>query len=185
MPYVEKGNKRYILLHPPKTGGTSLMHTFIAHGYKVWLHSGLIFEVDGIGYAPQHFTPAILKKLMPYHGFKKVLTVRNPYDRVLSEYAWLQRHTGLKQPFKIWYHKFYINPKTDHQLPQSAWHDKDAVIIRCEHFTQDVKNKLGLKKSAFKNKSTMQKPVISDAIRSDINQRFSKDFKLFGYEIRR
>ena len=78
-------SKKCIFIHIPKTAGTSI-EQFIRNKGKNYL------ELIGVQYnrSLHHLTAHEIKKMYPYQFniYYKFAIIRNPYDRLLSEYYW-------------------------------------------------------------------------------------------------
>jgi hypothetical protein len=84
MPVIQHKNKRLLYLHVPKTGGSSI---------EAWLETLAPLQFRSVGVptalrcTPQHFRMADFNALFTPGFFDHaVMTVRNPYDRIASEY---------------------------------------------------------------------------------------------------
>lgn len=108
-----------IFVHIPKNAGTSiekylgmgsqvhlyaekpLKETAIKYDPKAFLRSEL-YEVENV--PPQHLTLAQLQKIIPsdiFSSFYKFSVIRNPFDRLVSEYLYVKNNTAQKfQPYK-------------------------------------------------------------------------------------
>lgn len=87
---VDHKNK-IIFVHIPKCGGTSV-ESFFDMRNKESLYDDLSSDINknGVTYSLQHLTPNFIKELIPdvYDDYIKFTIIRNPYERVLSEYVW-------------------------------------------------------------------------------------------------
>ena len=122
---------RCIFVHIPKTGGTSVEQALgigkIDHD-AMRSHDIEIF--DKISYAPQHFTASMLKEheKIKEHWFDyyRFSIVRNPYERVLSEFFWHKYGTSKLVRFNHMLFKEFLNNyfeaiDTDHKIPQTSF----------------------------------------------------------------
>lgn len=84
MPFIEHDRRRFLYLHVPKTGGTTI---------ETWLGTLAPLRFHSIGMpaslrcTPQHLQMKEFNQLFgPRYFDHVVMTVRNPYDRIASEY---------------------------------------------------------------------------------------------------
>lgn len=127
----------FIYIHPPKTGGTSIEKLFIADADKTDVpHKHK--------YADFFWQPQ-------YKGWYTFGTVRNPWDRMVSYYAWrIKKQLPMfgATDFKDWL-EFITNPEEYSQYQESNWHFVTAIdnmanmllgvenIVRFENFQED------------------------------------------------
>lgn len=80
---------KIIFVHIPKCGGTSV-EVFFNMRNKESLYSTDENVINNVKYSLQHLTPNLIKELIPdiYDDYTKFTIIRNPYERVLSEYVW-------------------------------------------------------------------------------------------------
>jgi len=95
-----------IFIHIPKTGGGSIESALLANFFNIkkWseLDSKQIqdFRKENYGRPPhwiQHFTPSERRKYLPKEkldNYFKFAFVRNPWDRILSEYLYIKKEKG-------------------------------------------------------------------------------------------
>ena len=78
---------KYIHVHIPRTGGTSLIEMIGYRKRNDLLHS----TAKNISHLPAHYTASKLKSLIgeDYDSYYKWTFVRNPYDRLFSCYNYL------------------------------------------------------------------------------------------------
>lgn len=114
-------NRKLIFVHIPKNGGTSiekslnLEHLENLYSKTPIKYSGMSIdksrftsnkELDDMWYrTPQHLTAEQIRKLYPIvfnnPEYKSFAIVRNPYDRLVSEWAYIQSHAvTLSKDFK-------------------------------------------------------------------------------------
>ena len=222
-------NKEYNLtfIHIPKNGGNTVATILGMRQQTLWLDQGPLslgrYEViDGVEFAPQHYTWDILKeKLMEpfdYNGVQhnipdfyensiKFAFVRNPYERILSEYFWLHGvHTEYSLiPFKEWLTAYLEKIDNDHKIPQYKFIPEDIdFLCRFENFNEDFRKVLihidhtlivEAKKGGQEimdvhipkiNQSNGDKSLIVKDLDEECKQIiyniYKKDFELFNYE---
>lgn len=102
MPLYRNNDRAILLVHIPKTGGSSLEEMLVQAGAE----QALKFH-KRLGYSactPQHMHWEVLCRWVPKSFYNFSLTiVRNPFDRLASEYAWrLHVSQKLIPEFNIW-----------------------------------------------------------------------------------
>jgi hypothetical protein len=141
MPFVEIGTKRLLFIHVPKTGGGAI---------EAWLKTlaPLHFHSIGVPLAlrctPQHLRMADFRALFGDGYFDAaVMVVRNPYDRIASEYrmrATLARQGFWKDAprFSQWLETNLAAVARDpfhldnHLRPQWDFHGSGVEVLRYE-----------------------------------------------------
>jgi hypothetical protein len=87
MPIVE--SEKIVFIHIPKCGGTTIEDFFNRSGYNIKLYSTMKGRDFINDHSPQHCTFLELKDLNLIKDDWKIFTiVRDPVDRVKSEYSW-------------------------------------------------------------------------------------------------
>lgn len=148
----------YILhVHVPRTGGGSIFRYFQRHGFNVEL-----LDISNIHHgfnavrkcSPQHYHAAILESVLKIEQFNYVfMTVRNPIDRVKSEFIW--RNRGPRYDASRWINEILDKYDSNnflldnHIRPQHEFWLKEADLIRSETnvlkaLSLGIKLKLGL-----------------------------------------
>lgn len=83
-------NHDAIFVHIPKTGGTTILRMFgleEVNDFDIFYHQGEFFEFD-------HSTAVYLKSHIEderWNNFYKFTLVRNPYERLVSEFFWKKK----------------------------------------------------------------------------------------------
>ncbi len=127
---------RTILIHVPKTAGTSIEKVLGVYGRRDCLH-GL-----SKGSSMQHWTAGEVIDLMGielYRNFFSIGFVRNPWDRLVSEYAFLKKG-DISIESDLTFHQFLsklpvkkgvdAEPLYQHLRPQSEYlYDNDGNML--------------------------------------------------------
>ena len=94
MPVYERGGRRVLFVHVPKTGGTSIEAAFRRAGFEESYRSKTL---TARGCRPQHLTAADLVEEFPGLPFDYVFAVvRDPGARLGSERVWRAGHLAKK-----------------------------------------------------------------------------------------
>jgi hypothetical protein len=209
MPYFPKIN--LLLLHIPKTGGSSIEKYFKKkmniddltneHLYSKYINNMLDYEINN--HSLQHLTYQEILYNSEFLNFdlkniKNIITVvRNPYERLISELFYtkiINLTMNKKEVFIKIRNYIYADSNFDnHKIPQYLFllddkeHISDKIkILKTESLTDDMKN-IGFKDfniyelSIFKNLINYYSLLSEESIKL-INEYYSKDFELFGYK---
>lgn len=125
---------KILFIHIPKTGGSSIETFFNMTKIENLYYGNEIGELDGVRYALQHMTAFHLKYLdlasKYFDDYFKFAFVRNPYERVLSEYFGQDKRTRVDfdlDLYKKWFDETHSIIDTDHKLPQYEFvYDKEG-----------------------------------------------------------
>jgi hypothetical protein len=205
MPYFHNKDVNLLLIHIPKTGGTSLENYF-SQKFNVPLNNNSLFnpikqnEIRGvkINSTLQHMTlNFIIKNSNVFNINRLDLTiisiVRNPYHRIMSDLFFL----GLVNPNfsknKITEAiKNYLNNDYDgHKRPQYLYLVDDNTnlysnvkILQTEQLNEDMKN-IGYTDFDLNRNTNSHKLNYIDYLNNEsitiINNYYAKDFELFNY----
>jgi hypothetical protein len=185
---------KFVFIHIPKTGGTSIEHSLIECGAKPYnFKFGVEVHYDNISksMAESYF-------IFAFH--------RNPWDRFVSLWRFWMFEKRLKEKFNLpndfeWFCKNFelirdevvpkieiphfiqqceINNQPDYVKPQ--WFEFDKIN---ESFEQ-ICDKIGLshKPLSFHNKTDHQhyKSYYNEELKEIVAQRYKKDIEYFKYE---
>lgn len=147
MPLLHHDGRRILFIHIPKTGGTAVTLWLQELGEVDFLEPG---GSDGFRVTPQHFTLADHLTLHSAGSWDYVFTVvRNPYERLRSEYQWrtqIQEDSNAHRTnFSRWVENnmrnFQRNHPTmldNHLRPQSDFIDSRVEVFRYEDGLENV-----------------------------------------------
>lgn len=209
MPYIETSDENILYIHIPKTGGSSIEEyltkkystELILRGYldeklkkkyRIYDHTSL-----------QHLTYENLYKMRKDFNIdfessklKIIASVRNPYDRILSDMfynALISPNSNPEGVFEAM--KLYISKDCydAHNHPQYTFVTKNGklveniIIMKQENLSEDMKKNGYTDFNVWKNKTFHGQNVeYRNYLNQDsinlINSVFEKDFELFGYE---
>ncbi len=156
--------RKYLFIHAPKTGGTSMALALEARAMKDDVMLGdtpkaiqrrrRLKDVQTRGRLWKHATLADLDGLVTSDmlaGLFVFTLVRNPWDRVVSYYHWLRDQrfdhpaVGLAQGLN--FHDFVLHPQTraslhgsqaGHYVTDASGRERCDLFIRLEHIAADI-----------------------------------------------
>jgi hypothetical protein len=207
MPYFKENQLLY--LHVPKTGGMSIEEYFF-HKYSIEKNErsiyGWYFDRPNKIRVPnerslQHFTyKEILQHKQYFHfDIKTILiSVRNPYDRMISEMFWNQRINLDSTPNEVAdaiYEYLYVDTdiRDNHKLPQSDFcldlngnMLENIQIVKTETLERDMFSyqytDFNLHMNICKSgKYVDYKKYLNHRSLQMIQTYYGKDFEMFGY----
>lgn len=189
---------KFIFVHIPKTGG----HTIERH-FGAWENPKGKYSVI-VGGGREHFGLwKILKRAPGAKDYFKFTFVRNPWDKLLSEYfymlkppiGWREKkfvNQGLASSFK----SFVLNDgirycRQFHAKPQHKFFKKGSMdfVGRFENFEEDwnfICTKIGIQpfKLPILNKTDHKyyTEYYDDETRKIVAEKYAKDIERFGYK---
>jgi hypothetical protein len=208
MPYFHNDDVNILLIHIPKTGGTSIAK-YLEKKYDIPYNSkslyGYLSEETknekniNIKTSMQHMTYETIYKYkdyfnIDYKNIRILAAVRNPYQRIISDLFFLRKikhDSSKKEVFNIM--KKYLNEDLDnHNIPQYLFitdENKQLIpnikILKTETLQKDMMH-LGFDDFNEKRISNTNKVNYFDYLNIDsitlINNFFDYDFKLFNYD---
>ncbi len=156
--------RKYLFIHAPKTGGTSMALALEARAMKDDVMLGdtpkairrrrRLKDVQTRGRLWKHATLADLDGLVTSDMLAELFVftlVRNPWDRVVSYYHWLRDQrfdhpaVGLAQGLN--FHDFVLHPQTraslrgsqaGHYVTDASGRERCDLFIRLEHIAADI-----------------------------------------------
>lgn len=202
MPFIQHAGRTLLYLHVPKTGGGTV---------EAWMKTiaPLRFHSVGVPAAlratPQHFRMADFRSLFGEGYFDHVvMTVRNPYDRIASEYR-MRAVLGGKgfwkafPSFSMWLEQSLADARKNpfhldnHLRPQWEFHGNRVKVLRYEDgLPAVVAHMAGL--LGVTPPDTL--PRVHDTSEAGIevawdtvdilrvNAFYGQDFEVFGYPLR-
>lgn len=201
---IDDKNK-VIFIHIPKCAGTSILHS-IDPSYKdsQWDPVRKIHV--------QHATARQYRNIYAgeekFASYLKIAFIRNPFDRLVSAYAYLKKRTGCEDSFENFFHcRGSFQLMMDNQDPSSIFHllmrHTSAydylyengnclvdVIGRFEHLHRDwnrIRERHGLSyppivKHHNKSIHMRYRKYYNGELRDLATDRFKKDMEVFGYK---
>jgi len=197
-------------VHIPKCGGTSFSNLLLKRNWKEHLAiRGIrIKDLKYLKCSPQHYHSEILNQLFNLKEFdKKIAIVRDPFNRLKSEYYWQIKANIIDQtlaPYE-WFNKIIDCYSSDnyiydnHIRPQSEFLIKDLKIFKLEanglisalnySLGLDVKTKSNfISKFRFPHiKRTKKNKYIDNQFlefKSKIVDFYLKDYEMFSYSLK-
>ncbi|MFD1159110.1 sulfotransferase family 2 domain-containing protein [Roseovarius aestuarii] len=206
--------RNYIFVHIPKTGGTSLALALEARAMKDDILIGdtpkalrrrnRLKGKQTAGRLWKHSTLTDIDGLVPLDQITRAFTftlVRNPWDRMVSYYHWLQDqsfdHPAVELAKSRDFNGFLNAPQTkaaliaqpsDHYMTSSDGREHASAYLRLEHFAADAAplwDHLGFELSLPATNQSKRDPAYenyySDADRQLIADICASDIRRFGY----
>lgn len=196
-----RDNARILYVHVPKTGGTSIELFFEKNGFAVSFldRGGKNSIVPMMKCSPQHLHAEALRAIFHVNRFTySFMTVRNPIDRLLSEYRMRAVMQTVIEDIDTWVanaldsysgNMFLID---NHIRPQVDFWFPDCDIFRQEDgfgdaWVQTIAQKTGCEFFDSKVDVAMRfdaalKVIPSPKSIARIREFYRRDFELFGYD---
>lgn len=199
MPIFHEHNA--IFVHIPKTGGTTVLRMF---GYYSVPNNDMFYHIDDL-FEYDHASAQLIKSRVPekYNSFYKFTIVRNPYDRLVSEFFWKKKDHDIRTVdvkdlnFKQFVEHLYANfdkmqsqiqREKSHLLPQSSFVLDDVEVFKFENMNECL-DTLSIKYNLVRLDEKFNKtdhPDYLSVYDKDTAQMvydmYFVDFKLFGYD---
>lgn len=200
----EQTETAFLFIHIPKTGGTAIEDYFRTIGLTSFYDPPsyrLIRPVLRV--PPAHFDYETCDRLFYLDLVYSFAVVRNPIDRMISEYKWAMQQSNLPNNIKKFsFSEFlqYALPRfkrdenflAGHLKPQSRFvGTKVSRIFKYEdgldHVVSEVLNDVGFRNIGsisipVVNASASMSVTISDGDMDALSEVYLDDFKRFGYK---
>lgn len=206
MPIFVKDGRSVLLIHIPKTGGTSIEDTMKNSGWAATDFASPHTEPGLYRFRrvpPQHFHADLLSQTLNVRRFDlRFMIVRDPVARFRSEYAMRERDpkTGGAGVVEEWAHRQFERLRTDpciwhnHLRPQHEFELPDTVVRRFEdglpQALADLADRVGVpidaplvhaKKSDRKRRLSSRDVEVSPALEKLLREVYAEDFGRYGY----
>lgn len=194
MPAFTKGDKKVFFIHIPKSAGTSVQSAFEEEGYSTSFFNAHSSDLSRC--CPQHYHGELLEYLglLNDSDFNFAI-VRNPLDRLLSEYYFrkMQEKNVSQDVFvNAVFLAYKINPFIfdNHIRPQCEFVNDSTEVFYFEDGVEKVFD--SLKANGYLNKvetvphffkSKGKKIAISKTTLKKIKHFYNEDFAKFNYKI--
>ena len=199
---------KIILLHPGKTGGTSIEHTlrdlYLGKDFKLIsniANRDIMFGFDKeLKIYLQHACLTSYSKLnIQYKSYKTITTVRRPYERIFSCYYYNGKSKYMtfedfvtKELEKCYYASINTGYAIGHFSPQYFYIDNNGYsvtnLVRLENFKEDCYKvgigdvKYHLSKTVGTSNYKNYLDAYSNKTKDIVYSLYKQDFKLCGYK---
>ncbi|MBV1903028.1 MAG: sulfotransferase family protein [Marinosulfonomonas sp.] len=198
MPVIDINGRRLLYIHVPKVGGTSVTEFLSRHGAVIFDESMTIYQKK---FRPRHLHAEHLKQIYLPDMFDYVfMVVRNPVEKLVSEYRYQRRKSGLHWQsatnfqswlrYSLWRSSNSPSYRENHFRPQSEFACFNCEIFKLEdghgQLTKRLAEIAGILPAETVdqlNKSPRKDYLISKQSIDIIHNRYSDDFNNFGYSM--
>ena len=193
---------RAIFVHIPKAGGTSMERAL-----GIWTHDNLSEEhpLKLFGRQQQHRTAEEIRDIYVnesvFKGYYKFGFVRNPWDRLVSEFHYLTENKVINFPFDLFASREFlsrtdlphfvvdhIRPQADYVFDSSGTNLLDFVgyFERMEEDWEKVTQALKITNTLqhLNKKKSDRKPyqeLYTEKMRNDVAEHYARDIEAFNY----
>ena len=191
-------------IHIPKNGGSAIESMFGSKWIDYEAYSDIMYSSLVNAIEQTHITAKMLKKMYPdvYNNTEKFAIVRNPYERMVSEYFWRNANGDkrLIDTTKATFHEFimFIKEKMpeimrcphyekSHFLSQKNYVDRNVRVFKYENFKECidfVKKRCNIiEDPEVVNKSEHEhyENYYTKEIKDIVYELYECDFHVFGY----
>jgi len=205
--YNDKKAKRSVavyFIHIPKCAGTTLEKMFASLGFQSFLApEDYLFARQYLKVPPTHFDIETIEKIFDLNKLYSFSIVRNPYNRILSDYKWAKEKSNRTEYFKAMsFDEFCSNSFEEYKIDQTylASHIKPQHKFISNNVKKVFKLEDGLEtaiQQVFADlgivisgnillprlNATNENPIeISNYTRELIYDFYKEDFEMLGYE---
>ena len=189
--------EKLVYLHPSKTAGTSVEISLMSSltGLAPEQLTPRIAQLFGCwdSTSTQHWPYAKMLEAYPFiRNWKKIVTLRHPYARAISEFKYQLAGNCIKPGLDVYRRRdidaavksgvLWSNGFAWHGQPQFNYLGPDVQILRFEHLAEDWDRVVGIGKLVTANKSNSQLEFeLAPESKAAIQRRFPKDFEDIGY----
>ena len=195
-------SRKVAFIHIPKCAGSSLEHRYNLRKKEFFFEPKKdAYTFDGVSFAPQHLTPALLMELVPnFSEYRTFCITRHPYDKMVSEYFWLHRDGVYGPPqtlrwnqrhFRRWLIEEASKKNMDHLLSQWTYAKDCTHVIPIEELAKHLpvidgwfghsgKTELGHFKRNKASKSASKR--LNQKSKDLIFALYREDFDSLGFE---
>ena len=126
MPVFNKGNKNYLFIHVPKTGGSSIEELFVRSGFKMDLfgitESSMYVTEKGSRIPLQHLHSELLLETINWSEINySFMIYRDPVERIISDYKF--RTTYFEKECKLNADDWIIKTLNEYKEDNSIKHN--------------------------------------------------------------
>lgn len=189
MPLCRILDRLVLFVHIPKAGGTSIERFLAASGQIALLHGR---KIRGMNMTPQHIHAAIYEKILPEQFYDySFCVVRNPFDRLASEYI---MRDASEHSFDDWVSNIFKEYAADpfihdnHIRPQSEFLLPSIEVFRFEDGIRNILSRVALHLDlepptgdVHQRKSPPTQITASEETLRLIEDFYAVDLKAFGY----
>lgn len=201
-----ENSEKLMFIHIPKTAGTSVETYAKTHNIKWGRHVKYPRPVKKVSAPYWHIPPKYFNRNnSPYKGKILFAIVRNPYERIISEYKYRneifpknKKNVNKKNVNKKNLNEFIHNAEIiydknnfcfdGHLLPQNEFVDSKTEILKIENLDKEFSNlmkkynypdkKLG---KSFKTSTNLSVKDLDRKSINIVNNIYHEDFNNFGY----
>ncbi|WEV77646.1 sulfotransferase family 2 domain-containing protein [Janibacter cremeus] len=208
MPVFRQGERKFLFIHIPKTGGSSIERAFADAGWDTLYRDGRVGRRswnDIRRCTPQHMHREMLEALFRIERFDGVFTVvRDPMARIKSEYLWRHRTAEFSidgRSVEKWTAGSFARYAKDpflfdnHLRPQVDFLVDRAEVFRFEDGLDQMaaalnkKWDLGLpeqlprvREGSSTTKYASKDVEVTPGMRDLVHDMYGEDYARFGYE---
>jgi len=201
---AREGEKTFLFIHVPKTGGTAIEAYFQGLGFASYFDPPSYRAVRPyLRVPPAHYDYGFLSRLVNLDSLYSFAVVRHPVRRMVSEYKWALEKTTLAGPmgqldFGAFIRRMFEQYRRDentaagHFKPQIRFvGDKVSKIFKYEAGLENIITHV-LKDVGLTLEREVRLPVVNNTSHRDvvpspedialIQDFYAEDFKAFGYD---